>query len=252
MELTAVIIDDEANSRSVLRKLLKMFCPHVLIKGEADNVEDAYTLIMATIPSIVFLDIQMPGANGFSLLKKFSDIPFRVIFVTSYDKYALEAIKFSAFDYLLKPVDVEELVLSVNRLQQNAFTKEVRIEQIINVIAHVDGESLEKKIVVHHNNYVKFLLLNEILYMESDRNYTIINTVKEERYISSKNLGEYEETLENHQNFFRINKSYLININHMAHYTKKEPCILTLSNNMDFEISRRKKHELLERISKRI
>jgi two-component system LytT family response regulator len=250
MELTALIVDDEEDSRSVIRKLLKSFCPQVKVVGEASNITSAYEMILQLSPEVVFLDIQMPGGNGFSLLKKFTKIPFETIFVTSYDKYAIEAIKLSALHYLMKPVEVDDLIEAVERLENTVMQKDLRQEQMINVIFNMDSKELEKRMAVHFNDRVKLLLLSDITHMEGERNYTTIHTVQNEKYNSAKNLGEFEEMLEESPQFFRIGKGCIINLNHVKAYTKGEPCTITLSGDLSFEISRRKKQAFLERFKK--
>ena len=251
MALTALIVDDEADSRSVLKKLLKKFCPQIILLGEADNVDTAYEIIIDKKPHVVFLDIQMPRSSGFSLLKKFSEIPFEIIFVTSYNKYAIEAIKFSALDYLLKPVEVEDLHKAVKRIETTVGKKQMNQHQIVNVITHTENKEVEKKIAVHHNDIVKLLPLGEITHMEADRNYTFIHTLKGDKYTSSKNLGEFEEMLEDYRQFLRIGKNCIANLNHISNYSKGEPCILTIIGSHMFEISRRKKQEVLDRMKEK-
>ncbi|MBI4929205.1 MAG: response regulator transcription factor [Bacteroidetes bacterium] len=247
MEIKIVIVDDEADSRNVLKKLLQKFCPNIIVCGEADNVQKARQIIAATKPQAVFLDIQMPKANGFDLLQKYIYVPFEVIFITSYDKYALEAIRFSALDYLLKPVEVEELKRAVKRLETRQDIKNQN-EKLTNLLAHIESKEIEKKIAVHVNDKVKFIPLSAITHMEGERNYTLLYNANGEKYSSSKNLGEFEEMLQAYSQFMRISKSCLANINHVSGYSKGEPCVLTIARNFGFEISRRKKQEILEKL----
>ncbi|TND10216.1 MAG: LytTR family two component transcriptional regulator [Bacteroidetes bacterium] len=246
MKLKALIIDDEADSRSVLRKLAEQHCPGIDICGEASNVSAAYKMIIDHKPQVIFLDIQMPGDNGFAILKKFIEIPFEVIFVTSYDEYAIEAIKFNALDYLLKPVEINELKTTVARLEKVVEKKEVRQKQLVNLIIHLEREDIEKKLAVHKNDTVVLLPLRDITHMQAERNYTQIVTSSNEFFTSSKNLGEFEDLLEGYRQFVRINKQYIVNVNFINDYSKGEPCMLTVNNQFCFEISRRKKQEILD------
>lgn len=247
-KITALIVDDEADGREVLKKLLEKFCPIIDIKGETYNIQHAYELIHEIKPDVVFLDIQMPGGNGFDLLKKLSSISFEVVFVTSYDQYAIEAIKFSALDYLLKPIEVQELQKAVDRIQSTIDKKNARQLQFVNVIEHVENTGIDKKIIVHHHDKVILLPLSDITFLEGERNYTLIHTVDGNKYTSSKNLGEFEEMFEPYQIFFRISKKYICNINHISSYTKGEPCVVNIGNDHQLEISRRKKQEFLNKI----
>jgi two-component system LytT family response regulator len=244
MEITAIIVDDEADNRSVLRNLLKMFCPNIKVTAEASNIVAAYDLIMEQNPKVVFLDIQMPGGYGFNLLKKFKELPFEVIFVTGYDKYALEAIKLSAIDYLMKPIEVADLQEAVKRLEKSVKSKDL-MQQLENVEYNL--EAVEKKIIIHTNDKVLFLPLKDITHFDGERNYTNIYT-NDKKYTSSKNLGEYEEMIESNKQFYRIGKSCIVNLNCITNYSKGEPCMLTVNEKFTYEISRRKKQELLEKL----
>lgn len=246
MELTALIVDDEESSRNVLRALLKTHCPHVEVLDEASNTKDAYEKIVALNPAIVFLDIQMPGGNGISLLKKFTEVPFQVIFATSYDKYAIEAIKFSALYYLLKPIEVEELKEAVQKVVKTVTSQRAHSRQIYNVIFNMESTGLTKKLAFHDNDRVVFVSLDEILFFEGDANYTNIQT-RNKKFISSKNLGKMEELLLEFPQFFRINRGCIINLNCVNEYAKGEPCIITLDK-WHFEVSRRKKQDFLAKV----
>jgi two-component system LytT family response regulator len=245
-EFKSLIVDDESNSRDVLKVLLQKFCPVVKVIGEAENVDEAYKKIVDLKPEVVFLDIQMPGGNGFSLLKRFTEIPFQVIFITSYDKYAIEAIRFSALYYLMKPIEVAHLVEAVEKLE----AKESQQKQLLNLMYNEEASGVEKRIAVHNNDTVVFLPLNVVVYLEGEDTYTAIQTVQEKKFVSSKNLGKFEEILEAFPQFLRISKSCIVNLNHVSYYSKGEPCFITLSSKYSFEISRRKKQEFLERMQK--
>ena len=244
MEIKAIIVDDESDNRSVLRNLLKMFCPQIKLVGEAENIDEAYNVIQDHKPDVVFLDIQMPGGNGFNLLKKFKEIPFEVVFVTGYDKYALEAIQLSALHYLMKPIEVGELQEAVKRIENSIKSKDMLL-QLENVQQNLEG--LEKRIVIHDNNQVVFLPLQDITHLEGEGKYTLIYT-NTKKYTSSKNLGEYEEMLKSSSQFLRISKSCIVNLNCVTNYSKGEPCMLTVNEKHIYDISRRKKHELLEKM----
>jgi len=250
MEISALIVDDEPDSRSVLKRLLKSFCPEINVIGEAGNVTKAYELIMEHKPKVVFLDIQMPGGNGFSLLKKFEEVPFDVVFVTSYDKYALEAIRLSALYYLMKPVEVDDLKEAVERVKRNAIKNGNQRDKLVNLLFNLDGAGLERRMAIHYNDRVKLLQLADITHFEGERNYTTIHTVDKEKYKSAKNLGSFEETLEGYPQFFRVSKACMINLNYVTNYSKGEPCVLTVANEFSYEISRRKKQEFLDRLKK--
>lgn len=246
--IKALLVDDEASSRNVLKQLIFNFCPEITICGEASSVETAFDLIQSQKPQLVFLDIQMPNGNGFSLLRKFDKIEFDVVFVTGFDQFAIEAIKFNALDYLLKPVEVNELKKAVRKSLQRIQEKQSSTSLVINLLSNLNQDAEEKKIPLHTSNQVRFVSLGEILYFEANGNYSEIETMSKERFISSKNLKEFDEMLEGLNQFIRINRSVILNTKKIKAYNKSEPFIITLINGKEFEISRRKRNEVLERI----
>lgn len=249
MQYTCIIIDDEFSSREVLKTLLEKFCPQIKVIGEAENADEAYVKIMDLKPDVIFLDVQMPGGNGFSLLKRFKEIPFQVVFVTSYDQYAIEAIRCSALYYLMKPIQVSFLKEAIERIENKAKFN-TQNEKIINLLYNEEATGIEKKLAVHNNDTVVFLPINEIVYLEGMDEYTKIHTKNDDKFTSSRNLGKFEEILQLFPQFLRINKSLIINLNFINNYTKGEPCFITLNSVHTFEVSRRKKQEFLERMQK--
>ncbi|MBX7053020.1 MAG: LytTR family DNA-binding domain-containing protein [Flavobacteriales bacterium] len=248
MLIRAVLIDDEASNRDVLRKLLTRFCPEVEIVGEAAHANAGYELIHKVKPDLVFLDIQMPQGNAFSMLNKFSTIDFRIIFVTSYDQYAVKAIKFSALDYLLKPVEVDDLIQAVERAKSTIIKTENQTSQVVHLLNNAKEVELEKSLAIHDRGKVRFIRIGDIAFMESDVNYAIIHLQNGEKIVTSRILKELEEVLEDYKLFLRINKSCIVNVNCVTQYSKKEPYTLTLKGGQEFEISRRKKQEVNERL----
>jgi len=247
-KINCILVDDESSGRIVLSELLAKYCPDVHILGEADNIEDAFRLINEKQPDLVFLDIQMPGGDGFELLKKFDTINFDIIFVTSFDKYAISAIKFSALDYLLKPVDVSDLLKSIEKVRKRKAEKEKPQEWVVNLLDNLDDSKTEKKIVIHHKDRVIFLKLSEIVCFEAESNYTHIFTINGERYTPARVLRDFEEYLARHSNFIRVSKKAIVNLDHVTGYSKGEPHILFLKNGKEYEVGRRKKAELIGRV----
>lgn len=248
MKLTAIIVDDEENSRKVLKNLLTNYFSEVEIIGEAANVEGAYRVIEKVTPQLVFLDIQLPRENGFSLLRKYDAIPFEVIFVTSYDSYAINAIKFSALDYLLKPVELSDLKEAIEKAKKKIFEKTNQSLQLNNLIDTVYSDKCIRKIAVHESGHVTLVDSEKIVSIEGDGSYCNIMTLNGERFILAKYIKDFESYLSETNCFVRIHKSCLLNLRHISKYSKGEPCILEMSNGYKFEISRRKKQEVLERL----
>lgn len=246
--LRAVIIDDEEKSRRVLKSLLGKFHPEINIIGESDNISDAFHLIECEKPSLVFLDVQMPMGTGFDLLRKFENINFDVIFITGYDHYAINAIKFNALDYLLKPIEVEELAYAIEKAYKNLELKSSDDPRIANLLDGTISESLERKIIVHQNDKVILLPLKEIVFIESDGRYCKIHNNERKTHIISRTLKEIEEYLMDQSAFFRITKNAIVNLNFLSNYTKGEPCFVEMKTGEQFEVSRRRKQLFLERI----
>lgn len=245
--LNAVIVDDEPRNRQTLISLLQNVCPQVTIVGEAQDVDEAFAAISDTKPNLVFLDIQMPRGNGFQLLEKFDSIFFEIIFVTSFDQYAITAIKFSALDYLLKPIDTNELKIAVAKALQKT-EKENKFLLYQNLLQNVKPDVKDKKMAVHVNNKVVFIQMSKVMYIEADSNYSYIHITDSESYHTAKTLKEIEEFTSELSNFVRINRYIIINTAHCSHYQKGEPAQVVLKNGKSFEISRRKRPEVLEKL----
>lgn len=248
-KISVIIVDDEHNSRDVLKDLLDSFFPEVELLGEAGNVETAFELIKLKKPQLVFLDIQMPKQSGFNLLKKFEEIPFEVIFVTSYDQFAINAIKFSALDYLLKPVEVKELREAMAKAERSIERKTKTTIQVLNLLKSLD-KTKEKKVAVHAGDTVKLLNEHEIVCIESDGRYCNITTNTGDQYLIAKYVKEFEEYLGETSELVRIHKGCMINVRYIKEYSKGDPCIIEMNNGRTFEVARRKKVEILERVKR--
>jgi two-component system LytT family response regulator len=247
-KISCILIDDEPSGRIVLRELLNTRCTDVLILDEAESVADAYEKIREHKPDFVFLDIQMPGGTGFDLLKKFETVDFDVVFVTSYDKYAVSAFKFSAINYLLKPVEVNDLVFTIEKIRKKKEQEHRPTNIILNFLQNMDHSVVEKKLAIHDKDKVKFLDIQQIVCMEASNNYTDIYTTDGGKYTTPKVLKDFEEFIPGTSNFWRVNRGVIINLNYVLHYTKGEQCIITMNNSRSYEVSRRKKIEMNEKL----
>lgn len=248
MKIRALIVDDETNSREVLSNLLLKYVSDLEIVGEASNVDDAYKMCCQLSPDLVFLDIQMPRSNGFNLLRKFEEITFEVIFVTSYDQFAITAIKFNALDYLLKPVEINELTSAVEKAKVNIRRKNNQNLQYINLLYDLENDIQEKKFAVHTGEKVRMLNSAEVLYIEGDGRYSIIYMISNEVFTTPKYLKEFEDFFGAKSKFIRISKSILINSTHIKEYQKGDPFIIKMVNDKIFEASRRRKTDVLEKL----
>ena len=249
--IKGIVIDDEKNGRDVIKNLINTYCTNVDLIAEASNINDAFAAIIELQPDFILLDIQMPGGNGFDLLKKFNQINFDIIFITSYDKYAINAFKFSAVDYLLKPVEIDDLVQAIEKIKnKRTISEKESFDKYTYFLNNVSNDSFLKNIALQKGDKVYYLKLSNILYLEAESNYTRIVTQANETFIQSKTLKYYEDLFQNMPFFFRAGRGHIVNISHVKSYSKSEPCILTLDNGFEIEISRRKKTELIALMSK--
>src|SRR5690606_38933923 len=246
--MKAIIVDDEHDGIRTLEKMLQLHCPQVKVLGAASNAQEAKKLIPELQPNVVFLDIQMPGKSGLELLKEIPEINFEVIFVTAHNEYMLQALQYSAADYLLKPVDEDRLVEAVHRVEQRM--KDERIDERTQTLLHNLGKAglpSEMKLCLPTLKGFIIRKLDEIIYCEAERSYTIFHIVGSKPVIVSKPLIEYESLL-NDTSFLRIHKSFLVNLHHVKEYQRGEGGVVIMSNDAEIEISRRKKDQFLLRI----
>jgi len=241
--LNAIIVDDELKARENLQILLQDFVKGVNVVGLCQNIAEAVEAVKQNSPDVVFLDIQLQRETGFDLLTKLKEIDFEVIFTTAYTEYAIKAFKFSAIDYLLKPIDIEELKKAVGKVEKRVnHNMTNRLSHLMQNLKH----GSDFRIALPTLDGLVFLNVQEILYCEASSNYTQIFTIKE-KYVVSKTLKEYDELLSDH-NFFRIHNSYLININSIKKYVKGDGGYVVLNNNTSLDVSKRKKDAFLNRI----
>lgn len=247
MKYTAVIVEDEYKVRKVFLNLIHHYCKEIEVVGQAENITKAYNLILSTKPHIVFLDIEMPDGTGFDLLAKFPEPPFEVVFVTSYGHYAIKAIKFSALDYLLKPVMVSDLLDMLERVKAR-FQNRNQLEQYKILFENLNNPSA-KKIIINTKSRIESVFLNKIMYFEADSNYTNIHMVDRTIFVA-KSLKEYEDVVCSPEStFVRIHKAYIVNFDFVRSIGRGEDYTLQLKNNLHLEVSRRKKQELIEKLN---
>jgi two-component system LytT family response regulator len=243
-KLRSIIVDDESSGRSSLHKLILLNCPTVEVVSLASSANEAYPAIVEHKPNLVFLDIEMPTENGFQLLSRFTKIDFHVIFVTAYDKYAIQAIKLNALDYLLKPVRMEELISAVTKATNNINAN--NNELLANFLRNYKTKT--NKLAIPIREGFSYIDVKEIVRCEADANYTVILLTSGAKVISSKTIGEYEETLRD-LDFIRVHKSHMINASHVKSYLKGEGGTITMSDGFEVPVSRRKRDEFLTKIN---
>lgn len=246
MTLTAVIIDDEMHSVDVLKTLLETYCPAVRVVGQADNSTTGRKVIGEQSPDIVFLDIEMPFGTGFDMLDAIEPKNTSVIFVTAYDHYALKAIKYYAIDYLLKPVDIDELKLAVKRVEERKEQQSGSALPVSLLKTYLEKGVDNSKIALPMADGLQFVNRHEIVRCEACGNYTRIYLQENRTYMVARTLGEYEELLSPY-NFLRIHHAHLINLDHIERYVRGEGGYVIMSDGAVVDISRRKKQDFLSR-----
>lgn len=243
--LKAIIIDDELKGRIALRQKILDYCKDIQITGEAESGEEGLRLIEKHHPDIVFLDIEMPRMNGFEMLKQVKNKKFHIIFTTAYDQYAITAIKYSAFDYLLKPIDIEELKSAIARIsQQDIHHTEKKLDALEQ---NLGSKKKFNKIAVPTIQGLLFFDINTIIHLEAQSNYTILYFTDHPKLIASKTLKEFEELLPM-DIFFRTHHSHIINLNFIKRYIKGDGGQIEMQNGSYVDVARRKKEEFLNLI----
>jgi two-component system LytT family response regulator len=243
MAIRAIIVDDELNNRENLHFLLREYCKDVEVIGLANSVDAAFKIIKSEVPDLVFLDIRMPEKDGFKLLESLKEINFEVIIVTAYNQYAIQAIKFCAIDYLLKPIDIVELSKAVDQVALRISQKQEneRLKQLIN---HMHLKDAPLKIGLASQNKVDFVETGRIIRCEADNNYTHVFLDKKEKKTISKTLKEFEELLKEH-GFIRLHQSHLVNSAHIQSYQKSDGGNIQMIDGTIIPISRAKKNEII-------
>jgi two-component system LytT family response regulator len=246
--MKAILIDDERDALEMLEWIIKKHCPELEIIAMCDSALDGLEKIRSLKPELVFLDIEMPQLNGFDLLERLGKYNFEVIFTTAYNQFAIKALKICALDYLLKPIDGDELKTAV----QKALTRKSKVssEQLEMLMNYFKPEKPKvRRVALTASDHLVFVDTNDILYCESDSNYTTFFLVKGEKVMISKTLKDVEEILEG-ADFFRIHASFLINMKHVSKFTRGDGGYVVMSNNQQITVSRKKKDEFFEMFSK--
>ena len=248
--MKAIIIDDEKRSRRILNTLIEEECPHITTILEADNLVDGVAIIKAQNPDIVFLDIEMPNHSGLQILKFFKDDPinFQIIFTTAYGHYALEAFKLSAVDYLLKPIDVDEMknaVIKASTLLEDNFIK----DKLLNLERTFQQLALNK-IALEVPKGIRFVSYEDILLFEADGVYTKVYLQNGKTELICKTLKHFSQQLSNKSLFYKPHRSYIINLKYMSEIIKKDGLQVIMSNNKSIPIARNRKDEFMEIINR--
>lgn len=245
--IRAVIVDDEQHCIDHLTRLLKVHVDEIELAGHYLNVNDGLKAISTLQPDLVFLDVQIHDETGFDLLGRIKEKNFEVIFTTAFDRFAVQAFKFSALDYLLKPVDPEDLSAALKKIKPSVNHAGFN-EQINNLLFNIQSSNRQlQRICVPVLNGMVFLNVNEIIRLKSDSNYTQFFLKDGQKILVSKTLKDFDELLSG-TDFFRVHQSHLINLAYIKQYTKGKGGYVTMTDGAEIEVSVRKKEEFLKRV----
>ena len=246
--LKALLVDDEANGLQALKKMIELHCPQVEVIATCSSADSARQKIKEMDPDVVFLDIQMPGKTGLDLLSEIEEKRFEVVFVTAFNEYMLQALQYSAADYLLKRVDEDRLIEAVQRVEKRieARKQEEQSKALLHNLSYA-GSPQEMRLCLPTTKGFMVLKLDEIIYCEAERSYTIFHLEGDRKVTVSKPLLEYDQMLKD-TFFMRIHKSFLINLHHVKEYHRGEGGMVIMSNQHPIEVSRRKKELFMDKV----
>ena len=242
--MKAIIIDDEPHCRNVIERILEKNCPDIQVIATCVNGIEGLKAIIKHQPDIVFLDIEMHLMNGFQMLESLGDedLHFTLIFTTAYDKFAVKAFKFSAFDYLLKPIDDEELIATVQKLERRQ-TPSVQIQALKQ---NLRLNTPFNKLTIANTRGIRFIELANIIALEADGNYTTAHLLTGESVIASKTLGHFADLLSDHLLFFRTHKQFIINLTYIKEYLGGDYNTIVMQNNLHVKLARTRRDTFME------
>lgn len=244
-KFTAVLVDDEPNNTELLMHFLKKYCPRVDVIGQADTKADAIEIIPQLEPDIIFMDIVLDEGTGFDVLEAIDTKNSQVIFVTAFDEFAIKAFKYNAVDFVLKPVEIEALIIAVNNAAERVENKQyIEKQSLTALVEAMTNEKINQDfIAIPTIEKIEFIKTKTIVYCKSDGKYTEFHLKGGQKIVSSKNLGEYEQILDD-QVFFRIHNSYIVNLNFVENINKAAGNYIELGNNISLPIAKRRQESL--------
>ena len=245
--MRTLIVEDEPKNVRILKKFLTDYFPELNVVGEAADVQKAKEKYFALEPELMFLDVQLENGNVFDFLDKVMPVSCEIIFITAYDSYALKAFKYSAVDYLLKPLNIEELRLAIKKARQKIGQNDLNV-QLKQLIENFNKSPLNK-IALPVDSEIRFVDVNEIMYCNARGPYTCIHTSFNKTLMTSRTIGEYEDLLPK-ESFFRVHNSFLINMRFIARYIKGRGGVLEMQDGTKIEVATRRKEEFLSRFNR--
>ncbi len=248
--MNVIIVDDEATVRNAIRALLNEHFPEINIIASAGSIEEGYEAILKNNPDLLFLDIELPDGTGFDLLKKFQQISFKVIFVTGHHEYALDAIKVSALDYILKPVDTDELCRAVEKAMEiiNQADQQLKLQALNE---NLQSRKVLKRIILHTSDHLQLVSISDIIRAEADSNYTSFNLSGGKRILVSRTIKEFENLLSG-SGMIRVHQSHLVNINFIDRFVKKDGGYLVLKDGTKIPVSPNLKKQVLQAMTEHL
>lgn len=239
-KLKAVIVDDEESARNILFNLLQLYKADIEVVAQCENVEQAVATIQSNQANVIFLDIEMPNYSGLELVSFFKEINFEIIFITAYQHFAVKAFEVSAFDYLLKPIEINRLDQSI----KNLLTKKSKENNAINyeVLKDSLNQKVVQKMIVNYLGNQKAVVLSDVVAIEANEAYSVIHDKNGMNYTMSKNLKHFENLLEDNKGFMRVHKSWIVNQAHITHVSNADYLIF-LNNKIEAKLSKYKKAE---------
>lgn len=243
-KLRTLIIDDEAPIRELISGIVENYCETAEIIATADGVESGLAAIKQHKPDLVLLDVKLSDGTAFDLLQQLDEIKFAIIFITAYEKYAVNAFKFSAVDYIMKPIHIDELTVAIRKASEKS-EQQVLNQKLKNFFDNINSKPEDKKIVLKTLESIFIVKVTDIIRCEADHNYTTFYLTNGKKVLVSKTLKDYEEMLCDYF-FFRTHQSHLININHIVSFEKNDGGYLKMADGSSVPVSKRKREELLE------
>lgn len=247
--IRTIVIDDEPNARQVVKNLLELYCNDVEVVGEAEDVTNAIKIINKLKPDLVLLDIKMPDGTGFDVLKKVDNLNFHFVFITAYEQYAIKAIKLSALDYIVKPINTNELINAIEKAQFSSLSINNQKTKIDTFVNNQNSNKASQKLVLNTHDSIYVVDVKDIITCKADKNYTEVNLSDKRILVISKTLKNFENML-NTLGFFRVHQSYLINLKHISYYEKGLGGTIIMNDGSRIPVSSRRKDCFLQTMTK--
>jgi len=248
VKLTTLIVDDEPDAVNFISSIIREYCPRLEIIGTASSAREGVKIILERQPELVFLDVEMPHGSGFDLLAQFPEKTFDVVFITAFNHYAIKAIKFSAVDYILKPININEFIEAVDKVLHKRLSGSSRNTNYSELLENLKTET-PSKLAIPTSDGMEYLKTSDIIRVEADRSYSWFFLNDKRKILVSKNLNNYQELLAD-QHFFRPHNSHLINLDHVKKYIRHEGGIIEMDDGSQVPISRTRRDLFLDQMSK--